>query len=123
MSSIRLSPKHGVNPSVMVCFWCGEDMGVALLGMLKGGYDSKAPHRAVFDMEPCNKCVERMATGITFMEFDQKKGPTGTWCVVKEEEAVRQIIMEPFLADVLKTRKCYIEPADWDQIGLPRTEV
>jgi hypothetical protein len=40
--SIRLSEKHGVNPSLMLCFYCGEASGVALLGRLKGDQDSAA---------------------------------------------------------------------------------
>ena len=39
--SIILSPKHGVNPSVLHCICCGKDYGVALLGKLKG--DEEAP--------------------------------------------------------------------------------
>lgn len=38
---ILLSPKHGVNPSVLHCQCCGKDYGVALLGKLKG--DAEAP--------------------------------------------------------------------------------
>ena len=40
--SITLSPKHGVNPSVLHCICCGKDYGVALLGKLKN--DEEAPH-------------------------------------------------------------------------------
>lgn len=34
--SIKLSPKHGVNPSVTHCECCGKEIGVALFGRLKG---------------------------------------------------------------------------------------
>ena len=37
MDSILLSPKHGVNPTIPVCFWCGREKNeVALMGYLKG---------------------------------------------------------------------------------------
>jgi hypothetical protein len=39
--SILLSPKHGVNPSVLHCICCGKDYGIAMLGKLKG--DEEAP--------------------------------------------------------------------------------
>lgn len=39
--SIKLSPKHGVNPSILHCICCGKDYGIAMLGKLKG--DKEAP--------------------------------------------------------------------------------
>ena len=33
--SVRLSPKHGLNPSLVVCPICGEPTSIALLGRLK----------------------------------------------------------------------------------------
>lgn len=65
---IPLSPKHGVNPTLMKCFWCGGDMGVALLGKLKG--DAEAPHEACLSLEPCDKCKANMAKGVTVIEID-----------------------------------------------------
>ena len=51
---IRLSEKHGVNPSVMLCFLCGESYGVALLGKHKDehSHDAEAPREGVYEMEP-----------------------------------------------------------------------
>lgn len=34
--NIRLSEKHGVNPSIIVCPICDKETGIALLGKLKG---------------------------------------------------------------------------------------
>ncbi len=50
--SILLSPKHGVNPSVLHCVCCGDSYGVALLGKLKE--DKEAP-RDIYD-GLCDKC-------------------------------------------------------------------
>ena len=31
--ALKLSPKHGLNPTISVCFWCGEEKDEsALLG-------------------------------------------------------------------------------------------
>lgn len=38
---IKLSPKHGVNPSILHCICCGKEYGIAMLGRLKG--DQEAP--------------------------------------------------------------------------------
>lgn len=40
MSSIKLSSKHGVNPTIPVCFFCGEEKNeIALLGRIGGKED------------------------------------------------------------------------------------
>lgn len=69
--NIKLSPKHGVNPSLIICFWCGRDIGVALLGRIDRE-DSEAPHKVVLDYEPCDTCKAERAQGFTFIEV----GPT-----------------------------------------------
>lgn len=50
--SIVLSPKHGVNPSVLHCICCGKDYGIALLGKIKG--DKEAPRDIYQGL--CNDC-------------------------------------------------------------------
>ena len=62
--SIRLSPKHGVNPSIMVCPICGKETGVALLGRLKG--DTEAP-RHIPDRIPCPECRKVLDQGGHFI--------------------------------------------------------
>lgn len=54
---VRLSKKHGVNPTIPMCFWCGESKNeVVLLGKLKG--DVQAPIHMVMDYEPCEACAK-----------------------------------------------------------------
>lgn len=44
MSSIKLSPKHGVNPTIPVCFFCGKPKNeIALMGRMGGKEDIEAP--------------------------------------------------------------------------------
>ena len=99
---ITLSPKHGVNPTLIRCFWCGGDMGVALLGKLKG--DAEAPRETVLNLEPCDKCKALFAKGVHAIEVSEDgsrfngnatfgiKGedgalhwPTGRYAVLKAE--------------------------------------
>lgn len=101
-AGVRLSPKHGVNPTLTVCFWCGEERGdIALLGRIGGKLDLEAPRHAVVDFEPCDCCKAKMASGFTLMEATTapnevssaqiQRGvyPTGRWCVIKPEAADR----------------------------------
>ena len=102
MSSIRLSKKHGLNPTLGVCFFCGEDTGeLALLGALKG--DAEAPKRMVLNYTPCEKCKEMWQKGVPVIEAtlndngnppisktpDGEAYPTGRMCVILKEAAER----------------------------------
>lgn len=92
-----ISNKHGLNPSIDTCFFCGEAKGIALFGKMKG--DVQAPQYVLLNYEPCDKCKELMDKGTTIIEVEQgdngnmpiQKGlyPTGRWCVVHSESAKR----------------------------------
>ena len=102
---ITLSPKHGVNPSLDTCFWCGEPKGIALFGRIhekKGDRsDVEAPKNVVMNLEPCDKCKEKFSKGFLLIEvtvdgsrfngnhafaLPSEDGttywPTGRWAVV-----------------------------------------
>lgn len=103
--AIKLSPRYGVNPTIPVCFWCGEDKNeVALLGRIgneKKGEDFEAQMHMVLDYEPCDKCRENMEKGFTIMEATNQPNPstsipmqkdvypTGRYAVLKKEAAMR----------------------------------
>lgn len=55
---ITLSPKHGVNPSLLKCPICGKEYGLALFGRLKG--DAEAPKQTTG--EPCDECQQKYVT-------------------------------------------------------------
>lgn len=72
---IELSPKHGLNPTIPVCFFCGEDKNeIALMGRVrerdtktgkaKRGSDVEMPMKMVLDYEPCEKCREKFSAGV-----------------------------------------------------------
>lgn len=94
---IKLSPKHGLNPSQVICVFCGETKELAIMGKLKG--DAKAPPKVIADYTPCPKCKEKMDQGVTLMEVTQvepadKRPPirdnlwlTGRWSVITHDAA------------------------------------
>ena len=70
---IMLSDKHGVNPAVPRCFYCMKDKDlIYLLGKTRG--DVEAPHGAVWDMEPCEKCKKWMKEGIIVISVRDDQG-------------------------------------------------
>lgn len=114
-NSIKISPKHGVNPTIPVCFYCGEPKNeIALLGKIGGrGEDLEAPKHLVIDYEPCDKCKEMWQQGVPLVEAvssyyikdnrppiqeDKATGtllyPTGR-CVVLKIEAARRLFNIP----------------------------
>lgn len=124
---MTISEKHGLNPTVPVCFFCLKEKNeVLLLGRLRG--DLEAPHKAVFDYEPCDECAGFMDKGIILISVDPEKtlsdkdNPyrTGGWCVVKSEAISRWPLPEQSIVNILKKRVAFIEDELWDKIGLPR---
>lgn len=104
--SIKLSPKHGVNPCIPVCFFCGKEKNeIALLGKLPD--DAKAPMKAILDYEPCEECTKLMEQGVTIIEALQTPAfdgippiqdnlyPTGRFCVFTIDAANRIFTNNP----------------------------
>ena len=106
---IKLSPKHGVNPTIPLCAWCGEPKNeIALLGHIgdrRKGEDLEAPRNCVLDYAPCEHCQEQWSAGVAILEATtvrptpyrppiQKDGdteiyPTMRLVVIKTEAAER----------------------------------
>ena len=92
---MTISKKHGLNPSMDICFFCGEPKGIALFGKMKG--DAEAPQVVLLNYEPCDKCKEAMDKGTTILEvvtvdngnkpIQDGVYPTGRWCVMRSEAA------------------------------------
>lgn len=69
---IKLSPKHGVNPCIPICCWCGKEKNeIVLLGKLKD--DAEAPRNAVIDYEPCDECQVKFDLGVVFIEVTKNQ--------------------------------------------------
>ena len=115
MKSIRMSKKHGLNPAIPVCFFCGKEKGeVALLGALKG--DAEAPRNLILDYEPCDSCREAFSKGVLIVGVSEHAPdgrppiaegfyPTGSYVVASKDFIKRA--WEPEKAEeVLRYGKC-----------------
>lgn len=95
--NIKISKKHGLNPSMDTCFFCGEARGIVLFGALKG--DAEAPRNVLLDYEPCDACKAKMSQGTTIICVTKEDNgnapiqegvyPVGPWCVLRAEAAQR----------------------------------
>ena len=68
---ITLSPKHGVNCSIIVCPICKKETSLALFGRLKG--DAEAPKQ--IEGELCDECKKKY---ITIIEVESETNIKGT---------------------------------------------
>ena len=93
MSKIRLSPKYGVNPSLLICPICGEETGeLALFGRINDKTrhaDIEAPKHMASD-NPCKKCQKLLDDGYKALlecaDGSQQKGipeRTGRYAMLK----------------------------------------
>lgn len=124
---VVLSPQHGVNPSLGLCFFCQQPKEVLLFGRLK--HDEQAPREVVTNMEPCDECAGLMRRGVILISVDpalteDKNNPwrSGGWCVVRDEalERWKTAGMDKEVVDaMLEKRVGFIEDEAWERIGLP----
>ena len=93
--SIKVSEKYGVNPTIPVCFFCGEEKNeVALLGKITCKHtheEVEAPMRMVLDYEPCDKCKEQWSKGVAIIEVT--KNDLGRPCIAKDVQPTGRIVV------------------------------
>lgn len=127
--SLRLSSKHGVNPSLGMCFWCGESKEVILFGHLPG--DREAPKQVTLDYDPCKKCTEQFQQGILFFEATEQAQhenqrslsgaegkevyPTGTFVVIRRE-VVDGMFTPEVAKNILKAGKSAVPAGVFQQL-------
>ena len=71
--NIRISPKHGVNPTIPICAWCGQKKNeIAMLGKIDRE-DSEAPKNCILDYVPCDHCAEQWSAGVAILEATTKR--------------------------------------------------
>lgn len=117
MKNIKISPKHGLNPLIPKCFFCGKEKNeIAILGKIDRK-DSEAPRSAIIDYVPCEECKEKFKSGILLVEASEKpivknqmeivKGayPTGKWMLVSEK-FIRGWMVDKDYAERIIKAKC-----------------
>lgn len=118
-NSIRLSEKHGVNPTIPVCFWCGKKKNeIALLGRLP--HDAEAPMNMVLNYDPCEECLSQWDKGVTLIEASETPNgenqppiaegvyPTGNFMTLTEH-GIEVLFNEPMAKQLKQMRKGFID--------------
>lgn len=68
--NLTLHPKHGLNPTMSLCFWCGNETGEIV--MLGNAFKGEAPRTMVLGYNPCPSCAKNFATGVTIIEVSDR---------------------------------------------------
>lgn len=97
--SIRISEKHGVNPSILQCEICGKEFGIALHGKLKG--DIEAPKVMTYHgcwCDECKKIIEEQ-DGMYIIEIrngeEKKENPFRTGRIVAVKKSTFKDVEAP----------------------------
>ena len=143
---ILVSPQHGVNPVLSLCFLCMGAAEVVLLGRLSrekasqmfgkevakylegSDQDVKAPREALFNTSTvCDQCKSYMDQGVILISVDPTKTTdmrnpyrSGGWLVMREEAVVRMLREGELLDSILEHRVAFVDDETWDGLGLPR---
>ena len=99
--SLKLSPKHGVNPTILHCFICGKETGVALLGKLKG--DAEAPKDMTNPNELCDDCKKALEKGKFIIEVKDNTDQHNP------KRTGRYVCIKKNALPVIKSSVCYME--------------
>ena len=119
--SIRISKKHGVNPTIPICFWCGKEKNeIALLGKLPN--DIEAPRKIWIpgDYEPCDSCKTYWSKGIRIVEayeqpflYEKQSPYYGVYpsenLIVLKDEALEQVFSNIDYNKVRELGMCFID--------------
>lgn len=127
-NAIRISPKHGLNPTIPVCFFCGKEKNqLILMGRLKD--DAEAPKNTFFDYEPCEECRKKFDQGILLIGVSETspdgrppiaKGayPTGVYAVLKRE-AIERLFGPEEATPTLKAGKALMDEKELKKLLSP----
>lgn len=103
--------EYGLNPTVMVCLYCGQDTGcIALMGNSMTG---RAPARAVLSLKRCKKCEKEYRNAVMFVEMVEDGGqlrPTGRWAALSKEWPGLKDVDDPRIKEMIRTEYVLVDP-------------
>ena len=131
---IHLHSKHGVNPTMVACYYCGEPKEIMLVGARVKQFkeaglaseDEEMNQKITIDQEPCDDCKKHMEIGIILISVKDDETDmcnpyrTGKMVVMKED-AIKRILKDnpKLLEHILKERRAFVPDSVWKLLGLP----
>jgi len=130
--SIYLHNEHGVNPTMSICWICGEPKEILLVGAKVKQFkdigladqSGKMVDKVCIDKEPCDKCKEWMEQGIICISVkdsdidNENPYRTGGWSVIKEDAIRRMIKPQELVDNICKVRILFVPDSIWKTFGI-----
>lgn len=122
--AVRISPKHGANPTIPVCLYCGKEKDEIVICGRINRKDDQMPLNSVIDAIPCENCQELWKNGIVLIracdtkhenmvpvtaQNNQKVWLDGSTILLREEAAQRM-----FDTHMVKGDRAYLEDKVFD---------
>lgn len=127
---IKLSKKHGLQPVIPLCLYCGEQKDEIRLYGAEGdklaefmGYKDGALPMSMHipgDLDPCTKCKD---TGnIYIVVVDQSTGTIVSVVTTKEDQIKKLVTDETIIKDILNKRVVLVDTDTALSIGILKEE-
>jgi hypothetical protein len=127
---IKLSKKHGLQPVIPLCLYCGEQKDEIRLYGAEGdklaefmGYKDGALPMSMHipgDLDPCTKCKD---TGNIYIVVVNKEEGSIVTAVSTAEEQIKKLINdEDKVRDILNKRVVLVDPETALSIGILKEE-
>lgn len=123
--SIKLSKRHGLQPVIPLCFYCGKEKNqIVLLGAAGdklakslGHEDGAMPMKAFLpgDLEPCDDCIKRGDICVAIAAMDMSLVGAG---YAKEEDIKEVIADKELLSAILKKRVMVVDQQAADKLKI-----
>lgn len=124
---MRLSSKHGLNPSIPLCHYCKKPKNEIILTGYEGekwakknGYpDGQMPMYILLkgDIQPCDEC-KKIGIAVVEVKSDADRELTGRRWLMKEEAIKKILIDSSMLSRVLQKRILIISAELAQNLGL-----
>lgn len=117
--SLTLSPKYGLNPSMLCCMVCTKEYGIALHGKSRGG-DLEAPRHTLHGF--CTDCEKFSVERIAFVQVvGDVHNPERTGVVAWVPMDRVSVVLRPaeFAEQVLRAKMAFVPMGAWGKLGLP----
>lgn len=101
---MKLHKEHGLNPTISICFFCGEEKNE--IGLLGASYKGEAPLKTVLNLEPCMACENNYTSkGVFLLESLDSKNFTGRFVCITDES-----FKKIFNIDIPEKKIAFVEP-------------
>lgn len=124
---MRISKKHGLNPTIPLCQYCGKPKNEIILtgahgetwAKKNGIIDGQMPMYVAVenDIDPCDDC-KKIGIAVIELQSEFERVPTGRRWLIKEEAVNKLLADSQLKSEVLQKRIMMIDTETAKMMGL-----